>query len=255
MVIKSLIEIISFLTIIPVHKFTDNVSLENISKGMYLFPLIGLVIGVSSIPISIASFHFLNHLVSGFLITGYLIIITGMHHTDALADFADGLMVKGNKEKKYRAIHDPMTGSAGTVAIISYCIGMIVTISSFNDIGKLIASILISEVIAKYALVLLAFLSESAWEGYSSLFTKNMKSRWKMIVSTIMTVILTMLIGQSIQLTIQALITGIGCCFLIIYTSKKNFGGVSGDVMGATNEIVRLFCLISLSSSSTPTSL
>jgi adenosylcobinamide-GDP ribazoletransferase len=217
---------------------------------MYLFPIVGLIIGVLSIPIAIASFYFLNHLVSGFLITIYLIIITGMHHTDALADFADGIMVKGNKEKKYKAIHDPTTGSAGTVAIISYCIGLILTISAFNEIGSLVASMLISEIIAKYALVMQAFFSESAWEGYSSLFTKNMKSRWKMMVSTIMTLTLIMLIGQSIQLTIQALITGIGCCFLIIYISKKNFGGISGDVMGATNEIIRLCCLISLSSPS-----
>ncbi len=177
-------------------------------------------------------------------------IITGIHHTDALADFSDGLMVKGNKEKKYKVMHDPMTGSAGTVAIISYFIGMVVTISSFTGIEKLITSIVISEIIAKYAIVLQAFFSESAWEGYSSLFTKNMKSRRKMIISTTITAISIIMIGQLIQLLIQVLIIGIICCFLIIYISKKNFGGVSGDVMGATNELVRLCCLISLSPSS-----
>ena len=46
---------------------------------------------------------------------------------------------------------------------------------------------------------------------------------------------------------IQEFITGIACCFILIYISKKNFGGVTGDVMGATNEIVRLCCLISSS--------
>ena len=250
MVIKSIIEIISFLTIIPVHKFSKSSNLEGISKNMHLFPIIGLIIGVLSIPIAIISYYFFNNLISGFLITSFLIIITGIHHTDALADFSDGLMVKGNKEKKYRVIHDPMIGSAGTVAIISYFIGMVVTISSFTGIEKLITSIVISEIIAKYAIVLQAFFSESAWEGYSSLFTKNMKSRRKMIISTTITAILIILIGQSFQLLIQVFIIGIICCFLIIYTSKKNFGGVSGDVMGATNELVRLCCLISLSPSS-----
>ena len=220
------------------------------SKNMHLFPIIGLIIGVLNIPIVIISFYFFNNLISGFLITSFLIIITGIHHTDALADFSDGLMVKGNKEKKYKVIHDPMIGSAGTVAIISYFIGMVVTISSFTGIEKLITSIVISEIIAKYAIVLQAFFSESAWEGYSSLFTKNMKSRRKMIISTTITAILIILVGQLIQLLIQVFIIGIICCFLIIYISKKNFGGVSGDVMGATNELVRLCCLISLSPSS-----
>jgi adenosylcobinamide-GDP ribazoletransferase len=250
LVIRSLIEIISFLTIIPVHKFSKSASLECVSKNMHLFPIIGLIIGVMSIPIVITSFYFFNNLITGFLITSFLIIITGVHHTDALADFSDGLMVKGNKEKKYKVIHDPLIGSAGTVAIISYFIGMVVTISSFTGLEKLITSILISEIIAKYALVLQAFCSESAWEGYSSPFTKNMKSRRKIIVSTTITAILIIMVGQSIQLLIQVVIIGVICCFLIIYISKKNFGGVSGDVMGATNELVRLCCLVSLSPSS-----
>ncbi|MEJ7641730.1 MAG: adenosylcobinamide-GDP ribazoletransferase [Candidatus Nitrosocosmicus sp.] len=250
MVIKSIIEIISFLTIIPVHKFSKSANLESISKNMHLFPIIGLIIGLLSMPIAIISFYFFNNLISGFLITSFLIIITGIHHTDALADFSDGLMVKGNKEKKYKVIHDPMIGSAGTVAIISYFIGMVVTISSFTGTEKLIISVVISEIIAKYSIVLQAFFSESAWEGYSSLFTKNMKSRRKIIISTTITAILIILIGQSIQLLIRVFIIGIICCFLITYTSKKNFGGVSGDVMGATNELVRLCCLISLSPSS-----
>ncbi len=248
MVIKSIIEIISFLTIIPVDRFSKNNNLENISKNMYLFPIVGLVIGILSIPIAIFSFYFFEHLVSGFIITIFLIIITGLHHTDALADFADGMMVKGNKEKKYKVIHDPFIGAAGIVAIMAYFIGMIVTISSYSGIERLIISLLISEIIAKYAMVLQAYFSQSAWEGYSSLFTKNMKSNRKIIVATIITAILITIIGQMIQLLLlQAFITGIACCFIIIYISKKNFGGVTGDVMGATNEIVRLCCLISSS--------
>ncbi len=246
MVFKPLIGLISFLTIIPVaNKQSNDNGLENISKNMYLFPLIGLIIGIISIPITIVSFYFLNHLISGLLIAIFLIIITGVHHTDALADFADGIMVKGGIEKKYKAIHDPMVGSAGVAAISSYILGMTVAISSFTGIERLIVSLVMSEIAAKYTMVLQAFVSDSAWEGHSSLFTKNMKSQKKIIISTAIAVILMIVIGQSIQLLLQVFITGIICCFVIIYIAKKSFGGVTGDVMGATNEIVRLCCLIS----------
>jgi adenosylcobinamide-GDP ribazoletransferase len=246
LVFKPLIGLISFLTIIPVaNKQSNDNGLENISKNMYLFPLIGLIIGIISIPITIVSFYFLNHLISGLLIAIFLIIITGVHHTDALADFADGIMVKGGIEKKYKAIHDPMVGSAGVAAISSYILGMTVAISSFTGIERLIVSLVMSEIAAKYTMVLQAFVSDSAWEGHSSLFTKNMKSQKKIIISTAIAVILMIVIGQSIQLLLQVFITGIICCFVIIYIAKKSFGGVTGDVMGATNEIVRLCCLIS----------
>jgi adenosylcobinamide-GDP ribazoletransferase len=246
LVFKPLIGLISFLTIIPVaNKPSNDNGLENISKNMHLFPLIGLIIGIINIPITIVSFYFLNHFISGLLITIFLIIITGVHHTDALADFADGIMVKGGIEKKYKVIHDPMIGSAGVVAISSYLLGMIVAISSFTGIERLVVSLVMSEITAKYTMVLQAFLSESAWEGHSSLFTKNMKSKKKIIISTTIAVILMIVIGQSFQLLLQVFITGIICCFVIIYIAKKSFGGVTGDVMGATNEIVRLCCLIS----------
>ena len=247
MVFKPLIGLISFLTIIPVvnNKPPSGDGLENISKNMYLFPLIGLVIGVIAIPITIISFYFLNHFISGLLITIFLVAITGVHHTDALADFADGIMVKGNIEKKYKVIHDPMIGSAGVVAVSSYLLGMTVTISSFTGIERLIILLMMSEIVAKYSMVLQAFLSESAWEGHSSLFTKNMKSQKKIIISTTIAVILMTAIGQNIQILSQVFITGIICCFVITYIAKRSFGGVTGDVMGATNEIVRLCCLIS----------
>lgn len=158
MVIRPIIEIISFLTIMPVSKFSSkNDDLENISKNMYLFPIVGLIIGIVSIPIVIISFYFFNHLVTGFLITSFLVLITGAHHTDALADFADGVMVKGNKEKKYKVMHDPRIGSAGVVAISSYFIVMTVTISSYAGIERLIISLLLSELIAKYVMALQAF--------------------------------------------------------------------------------------------------
>ena len=246
MVIKNIIEIISFLTIIPVNKISRNNDLKNISENMYLFPAIGAIIGITYIPIAIISLYFFDHLISGFIITSFIIILTGVHHTDALADFADGIMVKGSIEKKYKVIHDPAVGSAGAVAIIIYFIGMTVTISSYKEIDRLIISLLISEIIAKYAMVFQAYFSQSAWEGYSTLFTKNMKSKKKIIVSTSMTVILVIIIGKLNTLfMIQLIIPSIISCIIIIYMSKKNFGGISGDVMGATNEIVRLICLLS----------
>lgn len=234
----------SFLTIIPVHKISRNNDLRNISEHMYLFPAIGAIIGITYIPITISSFYLFDHLISGFIITSFIIIITGVHHTDALADFADGIMVKGGIEKKYKVIHDPFVGSAGVVAIITYFIGMTITISTYKEIDILIISLLISEIIAKYAMVFQAFFSQSAWEGYSSLFTKNMKSKKKIIISTSMTVILVIIIGKLNTLFMMQVFITCVISTIIIYISKKNFGGITGDVMGATNEIIRLFCLI-----------
>jgi adenosylcobinamide-GDP ribazoletransferase len=247
LVFKSIVEIISFLTIIPFGKLSKGIGLENISKNMFLFPFVGLLIGLLTIPVVLISFYFFNQFVSAFIVIIFLIILTGIHHTDALADFADGIMVRGNKDKKYDVMHDPRIGAAGTVAVSGYLIGMVIAISSITSLDRLMIAVILSEIMSKYSMVLQSHYCESAWEGYSSLFTKNMKSKKKMAIATIITIVLIALISNMSVIGLQIFIVGIICCFIIIYISKKNFGGITGDVMGATNEIVRLCSLLSLS--------
>jgi len=247
LVFKNILEIISFLTIIPIGKLSKGDGLENISKSMFLFPFIGLLIGLLTLPVVLISFYFFNQFVSAFIVTIFLIVLTGIHHTDALADFADGIMVRGNKDKKYKVMHDPRIGSAGTVAVSGYFIGMVIAISSITSLERLMIAIILSEIMSKYSMVLQSHYCESAWDGYSSLFTKNMKSKKKMAIATIITIILILLISNMSVIGLQIFIVGIICCLVVIYISKKNFGGITGDVMGATNEIVRLCSLLSLS--------
>ena len=247
MVFKNILEIISFLTIIPIGKLGKSDGLENISKNMFLFPFVGLLIGLLTIPVVLISFYLFNQFVSAFIVTIFLIVLTGVHHTDALADFADGIMVRGNKDKKYNVMHDPRIGSAGTVAISGYFIGMVIAISSITTLDRLMVAIILSEIMSKYSMVLQSHYCESAWDGYSSLFTKNMKSKKRMAIATIITIVSIGLISNMSLIGLQIFIVGIICCFIVIYISKKNFGGITGDVMGATNEIVRLCSLLFLS--------
>jgi adenosylcobinamide-GDP ribazoletransferase len=246
LVFKSILEILSFLTIIPTGKISKTDGLENISKRMFLFPFIGLLIGLLTMPVVLLSFYFFNQFVASLIVAIFLIVLTGIHHTDALADFADGIMVRGNKDKKYKVMHDPGIGAAGTIAVSAYLVGMVIAISSITSLERLMIGIILSEIISKYSMVLQSHYCVSAWNGYSSLFTKNMKSKKKMAIATIITIISIILISNMSVLGLQIFIVGIICSFVVTYVSKKNFGGITGDVMGATNEIVRVCSLLSI---------
>lgn len=248
MVYRNLLGAIAFLTILPVGRSSKHFEIENISKNMFLFPVVGLIIGFLTLPIVLASMYIFNQYIAAFIITVFLIVLTGIHHSDALADFADGIMVKGNKERKYKVMHDPKIGSAGVVAISAYMLGITLGISSITGLDRLLIAIIVSEIVAKYTMVVQAFYSDSAWEGYSYQFTKNMKSKKKIIIATSITFFLIIVVSYTnIIMGIQILVLGVICCFIIIYISNRNLGGISGDVMGATNEIVRLVSLISVS--------
>ena len=97
--LKEIGSVFSFLTIIP----TSKAQLETIAKYMHLFPIVGIAIGlvVGSFGFGL-SFLGLEPLVIGLLVMAAFALITGIHHTDGLADFADGLMTKGTKGKSFK---------------------------------------------------------------------------------------------------------------------------------------------------------
>lgn len=243
--LKPIQSVLAFLTILPVGK--QNQDIYYIAKNMYLFPAAGLVIGSIVGAMALGISDFLHPLLTGFLITGALVILTGVHHTDALADFADGLMAKGGKEVKHKAMLDPAVGSAGVATLVMYFAGMIIVFNiGFGSSLAIFTSIITAEVIAKYVMVLLANRGISAWEGFSSPFIAAMKDRYKMIVAT--GIMVAIVWFASSYAGFIALIISLMLAQLLKYISSKSFGGISGDVLGASNEITRLSSFIVLSS-------
>ena len=142
---KQIGSIFSFLTILP----TSNATLDDIAKYMYLFPIVGIIIGILVGSFGFGLSFLLDPIIVSFLVVTSIVIITGIHHADGLADFADGLMVKGSKEKKLNAMKDLSTGSAGVVAIVLYLIGLVITISlikiALNKSNPLVSEIAITK--------------------------------------------------------------------------------------------------------------
>ena len=237
--------VLAFLTILPSGKQSHDI--HYVARNMYLFPVAGLVIGAIIGAMAFGVSFFLHPLIVGLLVTGSLVIITGVHHTDALADFADGLMAKGGKEAKRKAMLDPAVGSAGVAALVLYFAGMIIVFyTGFVPSLTILTSIIIAEVIAKYTMVLLANRGLSAWEGFSSPFTAAMKDKRKIAAATGIMIAVVWFAGSFAGLI--ALGVSLAIAWLMKYVSFMSFGGISGDVLGASNEVTRLSSLIVMSS-------
>jgi len=235
--LKEIGSVFSFLTIFP----TSNANLETVAKYMYLFPIVGIAIGLLVGSLGYGLSFFLDPLIVSLLVVASLTLITGIHHTDGLGDFADGLMTKGSKEKKIKAMKDLATGSAGITAIVLYLVGLIVAISLLTNI-QLFLAIVLSEIVAKFSMVLMASIGKSASVGSNSPFVELMKNRKKLAVTAIITLIPLIILGGSTGVIIFAV--GITFTLFLVAISTKSFGGITGDVLGATNELTRLASLL-----------
>ncbi|MEM3531395.1 MAG: adenosylcobinamide-GDP ribazoletransferase [Nitrososphaerales archaeon] len=247
-IIRGLKSIIAFLTIIPIK---NDSSLEDMGKYMPLFPLVGLLIGFLSGIFSWFLLNLIPRLIVGILTLGFILLITGLHHTDGLLDFGDGIMYQGPPDKKIEVMHDKQTGAGG----LSF--GLIVLMStalsiSFLTKDNIIQCLILAEVSAKLAMVIIAWTGKSAHKGLGTYCVDAMHGNYRilrLIVSLaicFIVVIIFMLINGFLMLIIGSIviISAIIVSLILVLISNRHFNGVTGDVFGAANEITRMTSLI-----------
>jgi adenosylcobinamide-GDP ribazoletransferase len=184
--------------------------------------------------------------VVGGLVLALLLLITGLHHTDGLLDFGDGVMAHGTVEHKIEVMHDQLTGAGGlsmgimTMLITALAIGQL-------KIGLIIGGIIAVETSAKLAMVIMAWAGKSVHQGMNSPFLEAMhgsKGNLRLIVAVAICFAIALpLLGWAGAFTVLAAII---TSFVMVAIAHKHFNGVTGDVFGATNEITRMVCVIVL---------
>ena len=235
--LKEIGSVFSFLTIFP----SSNATLENIAKYMYVFPIVGIAIGLLVGSFGFGLSFFLDPLLVSLLVVASLAVVTGIHHADGLADFADGLMAKGSKDRKLKAMKDLSAGSAGIVGIVLYLMGLVITISLTSGFD-LFKAVLISEILAKFSMVLMASLGNSASLGSNTPFVSIMKDKRKLAAAFVIMLVPVAVIGGTAGLVMLGVTVTLTIFVLAI--STRSFGGITGDVLGATNELTRLASLM-----------
>jgi adenosylcobinamide-GDP ribazoletransferase len=242
--LKEIKNLLSFLTVLPLSMDKD--CLTDAAKGMFLFPLVGAFIGLLAGIFGWVTSQFLPSLVVGALVLGFLLLITGLHHTDGLLDFGDGVMYHGSAERKIEIMHDQLTGAGGlTLGIMTFLITAL-SIAELNT-GIIIQSIIVVEVSAKLSMVVGAWAGKAVHKGMGSSFLEAMhgkKGTARLIAALVISFgIAVPLLWLTGAVTVMAAIIA---SLIMVGISHRHFKGVTGDALGATNELTRMASLITL---------
>jgi adenosylcobinamide-GDP ribazoletransferase len=242
--LKEIKNLIAFLTMIPVGMDQD--CLTDAANHIYLFPLVGAFIGLLAGIFGWLLLNVLDALIVGILTLGFILLITGLHHTDGLLDFGDGIMYQGPAEKKIEIMRDQQTGTGGltlglvTILTTAFCIAQLKQ-------NFIIQGLVASEASAKLAMVVMAWVGRSAHEGMNTYFVNAMHGQYRNL-----RLIVALFIAFSIAFSLltavgfTAAIAGLVVALVIVGISNKHFKGVTGDVFGAGNELARLGSLIAI---------
>ncbi len=225
------------------------------AQNMWAFPLIGAFLGLLAGVFGWVALQLLPSLVVGALALALLLWMTGLHHTDGLLDFGDGVMVHGSFEKKIEVMHDQLTGAGAIgLTLMTY----IITAFAFAELGiklfygnfavpLIFPALIMIELCAKLSMVVVAWAGKSVHEGMNSAFLAAMrggKGNQQLIVALAISLVIAvpLLSWAGIFVILASVLTG----FVMVGIAHKNFNGVTGDVFGATNELSRMACVVVL---------
>lgn len=249
---------ISLLTTISVQ--SDESDLQKLSERMYLFPVVGAVIGLL---VGVISLVILKILPFGMEFLGSVIVIailysiTGIQHFDGVVDVGDALFTSGDREDKIRAMKDTTVGAGGilfgvltSLALFSVLFPMAVMAKSpYPECLLLISILMFAEICAKQGMVTLAVFGGRLHEGMGSLFVDRAEPRefWiGVVIMLLLNGFILYLVGGFILglVGVAASILFLIFSRLLLRSINRSLGGVNGDVLGFANEACRILSIL-----------
>jgi cobalamin 5'-phosphate synthase/cobalamin synthase len=233
---KSLLASIAFCTRIPISTAFDA---EDVGRAARWFPLIGAMLGAISLALSRVLLPVLPATIVAVLILVVEVLVTGALHYDGLADTLDGLGGGKSPEDRMRIMRDHVIGSYGATALILLVALKAASITALISVSKYSPYLLLAPVIARWNIVLLSLCFPYArpCEAVSRHIGKT-ELAWASVLTACITLGAASWRGAVCwgAAAIAAVLFGNFCL--------RKIGGVTGDTLGATEQISESIVLL-----------
>ena len=235
-----------FLTVIPLSRSHHEPTDTELAASMAWYPVVGLLIGGCLALADLALGRFLSHPVINALLIILLVVLTRGLHQDGLADSLDGLAGGNTPSERLAIMRDPRVGAIGATGLFLSLILRYACLSVMPSDVRLPALVCMPAV-GRWAMVTLAWLSPYAriGGGLAAPFLHHIS--WLHVLAS--TTILAGALIVGFGLPGAALVLGVGVLIVLLawFLCRLWFGGITGDTLGATNELVELAFLLLVS--------
>jgi adenosylcobinamide-GDP ribazoletransferase len=256
---KNLLIAFQFLTVIPFH-IKSHLRDDDIARSSSAFVIVGLIQGMMLLITDFISGMFFHpDLVIGIVLLVY-VIFNGGFHLDGLADTVDAVAVKSSgsneadRKKRLSVMKDSAAGSIGVIAIVFTILLKYLALKNITHFLTFTyySSLVLMPVLPKWVMVVAMFHAQPAREnGLGKIFINRTGLKEVVISSSLLLILLILpliFLGQYIPdylYIFYALLIAIQYifCRLSISFFNKEFGGLTGDTLGAMSEMTEIIFL------------
>ena len=226
---------VMLLTRLPAGRLVDPA--PSFADAAWAYPLAGALMGALSgaTYCGIAALG-VPLLAAALLAVGVAVLATGAMHEDGLADVADGFGGGGDRDRKLDIMRDSRVGTYGVVAVV-LAIGLLASAVASFEPGwvAFFGFVAVGALSRAMMLVPMTFLPPARGDGLGS----------QAVLSGPLTLFAAL--GIALVLSLPMLVTALvatwvmgAVAFAMVGLARRQIGGQSGDVLGATQKLTEV---------------
>lgn len=238
---------LSFISRLPVPaRWSQGLDFEHYSRGIVMFPLIGVVLGGLTGLVFMALQPWCGIPLAALFAVLTLALLTGGFHLDGLADTCDGIFSARRRERMLEIMRDSRLGTHGGLALIFVLLAKVLVVSELALRGTpMLAALAAACVAGRGTAVLLMYRHRYAREeGLGNVFIGKITGRQTAVTLGLVAILAPVLLPG--MRGVAALVVTMVAIFILGQLLKRTLGGQTGDTLGAAIELGELIFLLAL---------
>ncbi len=238
--VQEFFEALRFLTIVPLPA-AKNPQPAQLARSMAFFPAVGFLIGFVSLWAYALVIPWLPSSPAHLVLIVLPIFLSGGLHLDGLADCCDGIFGGRSRADVLRIMKDSHIGTFGAAAIM---LMLLAKYEFVKAVPNKAAVYLLALTAGRWAQVVLSFALPAASEtGLASAVARQVGAR-ELGIASVFLFAVTLLAGWT---GFAALLWALMILWALGWFFRAKAGGITGDLLGASSEIVELTILVAAS--------
>jgi len=245
--VKSFWIALSFLTVLPVPYIRFSRERGELSASAAFFPVVGALVGLLLALVAAGLLQLVNPGSAVVIVLAFSFFLTRGMHLDGLADVADGLVGTTDREKARAAMKDSSVGVMGLAVVLLLFLFKYSALPAL-EAREIILYVAAMPVVGRWAIVLVgASFNPAPRRGLGEMFLEELG--WPGLLQATFFFLLLMggLVCAEPALT-KPVLAGLGLALAGVYAlaiwAARRLGGLTGDVMGAVNELAEVLFLL-----------
>jgi adenosylcobinamide-GDP ribazoletransferase len=222
---------LQFLTRIPVPQI--RVDEGDLRRASAAFPLVGVAVAVVGIAVRAGAEPLWGPAVATIAAVCAMVAVTGAFHEDGLADTADGLWGGWDPEQRIAIMRDSRIGTYGTVALVGV-LALRTGLLAGLPLGAFAAAVLCGAVLGRASTLVLVRLLP---EGSGASVVGRLGALGSGVAAVTVVAVLGLAAGVLAPVVLAAGLLVVAACRRLF---RRRLGGLTGDSLGATNQLVEL---------------